>query len=66
MELQVTKLKEDMPRGYLKLLSARTGYGVTSIWLTMNGRRVNLQIIEAAIKLRDEYKERQNFLKQAI
>lgn len=66
MELQVTKIKGELPRGYLKTLSEMTGYGLTSVWLTMNGRRFNIKIIEAALKLRAEYMERQNLLKNQV
>jgi len=52
------KLRESLPSHNLKILSVRTGFSPTYIWQVLNGKRQSQDIIDAAVALAKETKER--------
>lgn len=54
------KLKSKLPRNYRKELAKRTGLSESAVYRTLKGDLNNTSIIEAAIQLAKENKDRNN------
>lgn len=59
-------LKTKLPPGYRKLLSGKFGYTPTSLDKIMRGDQTNIEVIAAAVKLAQEYQEKQQALAMKI
>jgi len=63
---ELSKLRASLPVHHLKILSERTKYSTVYIWQVLNNERQNQDIIDAAISLAKETKERREAAKNDI
>jgi transcriptional regulator with XRE-family HTH domain len=53
---QLQKLKAELPHGWSARLAERTGFSPNYVSLVLKGKHFNMDIVNEAIKLRDEYR----------
>ena len=56
---ELIKLKEKLPPKGMKTIAERTGYAYETVRLVLSGFRKNEKIIDAAIELAAEFKEKE-------
>jgi predicted transcriptional regulator len=68
MELieKLAKLKKELPKGYSQKISQMSGYSPAMVSKVLSGKATNLRILEAALKLRQEYRQQLDSLISAI
>ena len=52
------KIKKWLPRGYAKRINLETGISFVAIYATMNGNSKNKAVLDAAVAIAKEEKER--------
>ena len=52
------KIKKWLPRGYAKRINLETGISFVTIYATMNGKSKNKAVLDAAVAIAKEEKER--------
>lgn len=60
------KLRDSLPSNYAELLEKKIGFSKSTIYSVMNGVRNNMEIIDAAIELARDTKEKLESQKKAI
>lgn len=55
---ELQKIKKWLPRGYAKRISLETGISFVTIYDTINGKARNQTVLDAAIAIAKEEKER--------
>lgn len=55
---ELSKLRKSLPKGAIKIISINTGYVTTYVWQVLNEQRWNQKIIDAAIELAKQTKEK--------
>lgn len=63
---ELKKLRSQMPRGYGKILSERTGKHFNAIYRALNGESKSPEIINAAIDLAFEESKRKKQIQEKI
>lgn len=63
---QLTTLKQNLPRGYRKILKQRTGFSFAHIDAVLSGRRDNSLIEDSAITLLEEHIVRESEKKEKL
>lgn len=63
---ELTKLRNSLPERYVRKISETTGYVATYVWQVLNGHRWNEKIIDAAIELAKQTKEKLETAKNDI
>jgi hypothetical protein len=53
------KLRGKLPNNWSKMISERTGASIPAVYRVMRGDYVNHEIIDAALEIAAEYKQRQ-------
>lgn len=60
------KLRDQLPRGFGKTISEKTGYHFNTVYMVLKGELDNQEVIEAAIELARAENERKKQLQQKI
>lgn len=55
---ELQKIKKWLPRGYARRIFSETGISFMTIYSTMNGKASNKQVLESAIVIAKEEKEK--------
>ncbi len=65
-KIELQKLRLELPTGAQTIISKRSGYTAQYVGQVLNGKRESLEIINIAIQLRDENKEKIKGLKKQL
>ncbi|MCT4638169.1 MAG: hypothetical protein N4A72_10720 [Bacteroidales bacterium] len=63
---QLQKLKAELPHGWSARLAERTGFSPNYVSLVLKGKHFNMDIVNEAIKLRNEYRKTKKRLQKKL